>query len=60
VLFFLHLQELGDYSVLLHAGFSHKKALLMNFLISLTSFVGCISSLVLGSQFSDAVTSAAA
>ncbi|MCG8698602.1 MAG: ZIP family metal transporter [Bacteroidales bacterium] len=33
-------QELGDYGVLLKAGYSHKKALLFNFLSALSSFIG--------------------
>lgn len=33
-------QEIGDFGVLLYAGYSKKKALLFNFLISLTAFLG--------------------
>lgn len=33
-------QELGDFGVLLHAGFKRKTALLLNFLISLTVIIG--------------------
>ncbi len=33
-------QEIGDYAVLIHGGFSKKKALLMNFLSALTSILG--------------------
>lgn len=33
-------QEIGDFGVLLHSGFSKKKALLLNFLISLGTVVG--------------------
>lgn len=33
-------QEIGDFGVLIHSGYSRKKALLLNFLISLTSFIG--------------------
>lgn len=33
-------QEIGDFGVLLHAGYTRRKALLMNFLLSLTSFLG--------------------
>jgi len=35
-------QEIGDFGVLLHAGYSKKKALISNFLVSLTSFLGAI------------------
>ncbi|HOW29656.1 MAG TPA: ZIP family metal transporter [archaeon] len=40
-------QEIGDFGVLLYAGYSKKKALLMNFLISLTAIFGGIVGLVL-------------
>ncbi len=33
-------QEIGDFGVLVHGGFSKKKALLFNFLISLTALIG--------------------
>jgi zinc and cadmium transporter len=33
-------QEIGDFGVLIHAGFSPKKALWLNFLTSLTAFLG--------------------
>ena len=33
-------QEIGDFGVLLHAGYTRKKALLMNFLLALTSVLG--------------------
>jgi zinc and cadmium transporter len=35
-------QEIGDFGVLLHAGYTHKKALFMNFLLALTSVFGVI------------------
>ncbi len=35
-------QELGDFGVLVHGGFSVSKALLMNFLVSLTAVLGTI------------------
>lgn len=35
-------QEIGDFSILLKGGFSKKKALAFNFLVSLTSFVGAL------------------
>jgi len=40
-------QEIGDFGVLLHGGFSTSKALLMNFLVSLTAVAGTILALVL-------------
>jgi len=38
-------QELGDFSILLYSGFKKKKALLLNFLISLTTFFGALFAL---------------
>lgn len=35
-------QEIGDFGVLIHSGFSKQKALLMNFFVSLTAVVGVI------------------
>lgn len=42
-------QEIGDFGVLLHGGFSKGKALLFNFLTALTAIFGVIVALVLGS-----------
>lgn len=41
-------QEIGDFWVLLHWGFSKKKALLVNFLTALTALIGVIVSFILG------------
>jgi zinc and cadmium transporter len=35
-------QEIGDFGVLIHAGFSHKKALIVNYLVALTVVLGGI------------------
>ncbi len=40
-------QEIGDFGVLVYAGYSKKKALLMNFIISLTALLGGIVGLLL-------------
>jgi zinc and cadmium transporter len=40
-------QEIGDFGVLVYGGFSKKKALFLNFLTALTSFLGVIISLLL-------------
>ena len=40
-------QELGDFGVLIYAGFSKKKALFLNFLTALTAFLGVILALLL-------------
>jgi len=43
-------QELGDFGVLIHGGFSKKKALWFNLLTALTAVFGTILALVLGSN----------
>jgi zinc and cadmium transporter len=40
-------QEIGDFGVLVHGGFSRRKALLMNFLTALTAVVGAVVALLL-------------
>ena len=42
-------QEIGDFGILLHAGFSKKRALLSNFLSASSAFFGAILVLVVGS-----------
>ncbi len=41
-------QEIGDFGVLIHGGFSKKKALLFNFLTALTAVLGTFFALILG------------
>lgn len=41
-------QEIGDFGVLVHGGFSRKRALLMNFLTALTAVAGAVVGLLLG------------
>jgi len=43
-------QEIGDFAVMLHGGFSRLKALLYNFLIALTAVLGTVLALVIGSR----------
>ncbi|MFA6089334.1 MAG: ZIP family metal transporter [Candidatus Woesearchaeota archaeon] len=43
-------QEIGDFGVLLHGGFSKKKALLMNFLTALTAILGAVIVLLIGNK----------
>lgn len=43
-------QEIADFGVLLHGGFSKKKALLFNFLSSLAALIGTILAVALGSR----------
>lgn len=42
-------QEIGDFGVLLHAGFSKIKALIVNFITALSSFLGAVLALSLSS-----------
>jgi zinc and cadmium transporter len=41
-------QEIGDFGVLLHGGFTRRKALLVNFLTALTAVVGAVVALLAG------------
>ena len=43
-------QEIGDFGILLHAGFSKEKALLTNFLSAAVAIVGTLVALLVGSQ----------
>ncbi len=46
-------QEIGDFGVLIHAGYSKAKALSWNFFSALTSFLGVIVVFVIGQQAAD-------
>lgn len=46
-------QELGDFAILIHAGFSKRKALLFNFLSALMSVLGAILALVIGQSLEE-------
>lgn len=46
-------QEIGDFGVLLHAGFSKKKALFFNFLSALTAVAGAAITLIIGDAMAD-------
>jgi len=52
-LFFL--QELGDFGILISAGFSMKKALLFNLLSSLTSVIGALIGVAVGDGSEEAI-----
>lgn len=43
-------QEIGDFSVLIYAGFSKNKALFFNFLSALTAILGAVFTLILGTK----------
>jgi zinc and cadmium transporter len=47
-------QEIGDFALLIHAGFSRAKALLMNFLSALSAFAGVGLAFALGGLFETA------
>ncbi|MCP3682744.1 MAG: ZIP family metal transporter [bacterium] len=43
-------QEIGDFGVLLHAGFSRKKAVLFNFFSALLAVAGAVFAIIIGSK----------
>lgn len=43
-------QEIGDFSILIHAGFSRKKALWFNFLSALSAILGAVITLIIGQE----------
>ena len=45
-------QEQGDFAILVHAGFTPRRALLMNFLSAILAFLGVVISLLLGPKVS--------
>jgi len=45
--------EIGEFGVLIHSGFTAKKALLFNFLSGLTAILGAVIVLIIGSWISD-------
>ena len=47
-------QEIGDYSILVRAGFTRGKALLMNFLSACAAFIGLFVVVWLGKEIGDA------
>lgn len=49
-------QEMGDFGVLTHGGFSRRKALFFNFITALTAVLGAIVSLVISSYIENIVT----
>jgi zinc and cadmium transporter len=46
-------QEMGDFGVLIHGGFSKKKALLVNFLTALTAIIGAAATLIIGNYITN-------
>jgi len=49
-------QELGDFGVLVHGGFSRGKALLINFITALTALLGAVAALLIGGALETAVS----
>lgn len=45
-------QEIGDFGILIHGGYSRKKALLLNFLIALSAVLGAVVTLLIGAHVS--------
>ena len=48
-------QEIGDFTVLLHAGYDRKRALWLNFLSALSAVVGVVIAMMLGQAGADMV-----
>ncbi len=46
-------QEISDFGILIHAGFSPKKALFFNFLAACTAILGAVGTLCLGAVFTN-------
>jgi len=46
-------QEIGDFAILVHAGYSRKRALLLNLLSSLLAIAGAVLALILGGAVGD-------
>ena len=46
-------QEIGDFGVLIHAGFSRAKALLLNFLTALAAVLGAVATLLISGQIAN-------
>ena len=44
-------QEIGDFGVLIHGGYSKGKALFFNFIVSLTAVLGAIIALIMNNYF---------
>ena len=43
-------QEMGDFGVLIHGGYSKRKAIMFNFLSGITAFIGVIAALLLSNS----------
>lgn len=50
-------QEIGDFSVLVYAGFSKSKALIFNLFAALLAVVGAVLTLIIGAQFTGIIKS---
>ncbi len=48
-------QEIGDFGVLLHGGYSRQRALTLNFLTACSAFAGAIAALLIGSAIADSL-----
>ncbi|MGV8169412.1 MAG: ZIP family metal transporter [Candidatus Nanoarchaeia archaeon] len=48
-------QEISDFGVLLHGGFSKRKALLYNFLTALSSIIGAVIAILIGSRIENSL-----
>lgn len=46
-------QEIGNFGLLLHSGYTKQKALLLNFIVGLSAVLGTIIAIIAGSSFED-------
>tara|TARA_Y100000310_G_C20630848_1_gene788590 strand:- start:981 stop:1736 length:756 start_codon:yes stop_codon:yes gene_type:complete len=49
-------QEIGEFGVLIHSGYTRKKALFFNFIVSLSAVIGVIASLILNNSMEGVTT----
>jgi len=49
-------QEIGDFGILLHAGYTRARALLFNFLSALTAVLGAVLTVLIGTKVGDLTT----
>ena len=49
-------QEIGDFGVLVHGGFSRKRAVFLNFITALTAVIGAVAILLLGGMTEGLIT----
>lgn len=48
-------QEIGNFGILLHAGYTKKRALFLNFIVALSSIIGVVLAIFLGNNFENII-----